>query len=384
MEPIEAALIRATNKVDTMEHLARMAVRGLVAMAEVDVVEMKRLGSDTRASVMRRLQLLSDHQASEIADALSEIITAHRTAIVEETNRSLPFLGVKARPVDVNLQAVGIQGRGYDLWIQKAIDAAMPLLLSGGGSVHKVFSDIALSHERTLLAFNGEFLRANQADLFKAVVNGSSEFFLVENPVKLAHIDGFIYKHLNHGSGICARCAPYLNVHTTGDGTDGVPRPPLHPHCKCYLMPASFAGLGGSDDASYWIEHFEWLDQLPESRLKAVVGEHRSRLVKSGTVSIEELYFGGHLLPISALLPYARRDSAKAIMDDPVKAQIVLAFHRDYFDRLPGYLQSGGPGDVEAVMIMLSVFLSTSPIPSSGWLSALYVVLSPLPGENDQ
>lgn len=108
----------------------------------------------------------------------------------------------------------------------------------------------------------------------------------------------FIYSHLNHGSGICAICAPWLNVPTTGTGehlesgrllySDGVPVVPQHPRCKCYLAPLWTEAFEGN--AAEHMDHFEWLESLPAKRLQSIIGKARAKLVKAGKLKVSQLY----------------------------------------------------------------------------------------------
>jgi hypothetical protein len=109
----------------------------------------------------------------------------------------------------------------------------------------------------------------------------------------------FIYSHLNHGSGICPMCAPWLNVPTTGAGihvengievySDGVPVVPQHPRCKCYLAPL-WTEAFETQNAPDQMDHFEWMQSLPKSRLQRIIGKVRTGLVMKGLITIPELY----------------------------------------------------------------------------------------------
>jgi hypothetical protein len=126
----------------------------------------------------------------------------------------------------------------------------------------------------------------------------------------------YIYSHLNHGSGICPQCAPWLGVLTVGPegGTpaesegimryaDGVPVVPQHSRCKCYLAPIFVSALDSKEPDDHK-DHFEWLQGLPKSRLSKIVGQRRAQLVFDGTFTIPELYDRDtfQLIPLNVLL----------------------------------------------------------------------------------
>lgn len=97
---------------------------------------------------------------------------------------------------------------------------------------------------------------------------------------------GYIYWHLNSGSGICPECAPYLGVYTTG--SDGaVPKPPLHQRCRCFWAPVDLASEKPSVNRH---EHYEWLSRLSRGKLEKVIGKKRARLVFDSHVNVRDLY----------------------------------------------------------------------------------------------
>lgn len=388
MDLIESALIRATNQVDAREYLVQRSVRGLVASAQVNVMQIVASGGPAvKTLVARRMQMLLDQQVEDVRDALEELFASHQELIAAEINQVLPAMNLVVVPsrrpqVDV----LKIQGMSFAGWLEKAVQSFLFAFWGPGGNPnYELFNELALSHDRTFLSFNSELMRLNQSQLFNAFDRHDNVFSVKGRPLDpVKDVSGFIYKHLNNGSGICPKCAPYLNMRTTGDMSDGVPIPPQHPHCKCYLMPARFAGVAGTDKLKQWQQHFEWMRRLPHSRLRSIVGPARAGLVSSGQLTVDQLYstgsyFGGHLLPL-ALLGFGNwSESAQSIIKDPVKAQAIIQFHQDHYDLLPDYLKGDGPGDSQAAVDMVKVFLSMNPRPVSGWPYLLGVLLAPEP-----
>lgn len=90
-------------------------------------------------------------------------------------------------------------------------------------------------------------------------------------------------------SGVCAICAQYAGVLTTGDGSDGVPTIPVHNNCVCTLTPVEF-DIFGTDVRTETNSRYEWLESLTNSELREVLGEARQRLVSAGIVEIPDLY----------------------------------------------------------------------------------------------
>lgn len=110
----------------------------------------------------------------------------------------------------------------------------------------------------------------------------------------------WVYQHMLHGEGMCADCAPWLNVACTGDGTDGVPVPPLHPHCRCYLMPrvAFETAADGEEIHQQGLEH---LASLPHAEVANVVGPVRAGLMARGKLTIHDMFHQGMPLTLGEM-----------------------------------------------------------------------------------
>lgn len=101
-------------------------------------------------------------------------------------------------------------------------------------------------------------------------------------------------------SGVCAVCAQYAGMITDGTGEDGVPRPRLHPNCKCTLTPVALDVFGYADLQS-GAHRFEWLESLGDADLAEVIGRARVELLREGIVDMADLYDGNRLIPLSSL-----------------------------------------------------------------------------------
>lgn len=105
----------------------------------------------------------------------------------------------------------------------------------------------------------------------------------------------------NSKSGVCAICAPHAGRLTTGDGTDGVPVPPVHNNCVCTLTPVAFDAFG-TDVGRAMNRRFEWMRKLSAPALRDLLGEARELLLRREIVTLEDLYNSdGQLIPLGML-----------------------------------------------------------------------------------
>lgn len=176
----------------------------------------------------------------------------------------------------------------------------------------------------------------------------------------------FVYKHMNNGSGICPECAPWLGMQTTGTGSDGVPVPPLHPRCKCFLMRADVArmddimrGVYLYNDMVQWDKHFSWMKTLSRNRLATIVGKIRAHLVFKGELQIEDLYEGIHLKSLHDLgythdgFKASAKMSAVDVLSSEDYYSWLEAFHTINYNRLPKTVRGDGAGSSDGVALML-------------------------------
>ncbi len=110
----------------------------------------------------------------------------------------------------------------------------------------------------------------------------------------------YVYSHSEHGEGICKICAPWLGLTTTGDGADGIPVPPLHANCKCYLLLKKHHEAAQNPDAAVE-ETGQWLQNLPAQDLAGVVGDVRAALVMGGEIEAAEMYYNGMWLTLEEM-----------------------------------------------------------------------------------
>ena len=110
----------------------------------------------------------------------------------------------------------------------------------------------------------------------------------------------YVYIHTLSGEGICEDCAPWVGVECDGTGDDGVPVPPLHPRCKCDLMPLEAAETA-ADATPVQEESAEWMESLAPDKLASVLGAVRAGLVTRGLVGVRDLYYKGMPLTLEEL-----------------------------------------------------------------------------------
>lgn len=110
----------------------------------------------------------------------------------------------------------------------------------------------------------------------------------------------FVFAHADNGEGICEICAPWLGRICNGDGSDGVPVPPLHPNCKCYLMPLDAAKSAG-DGTPVQEENYAWMESLSSRELAKVVGVARAELVRDGEITVKGMYYKGMPLTLEEM-----------------------------------------------------------------------------------
>lgn len=104
----------------------------------------------------------------------------------------------------------------------------------------------------------------------------------------------------NSRSGVCAICAPHAGRLTTGDGTDGVPVPPVHNNCVCTLTPVAF-DVFGTDVQAGMQRRFDWMGGLSAPALRDVLGDAREMLLREKIVTLPDLYAAGQLVPLEML-----------------------------------------------------------------------------------
>jgi primosomal replication protein N len=95
------------------------------------------------------------------------------------------------------------------------------------------------------------------------------------------------YVHTLHLEGICSQCIMYVGKITVGDGSDGVPRPPIHPHCKCALVPVALDEANIDEEQMDPIEN---LSKVPRDRLAHVIGPVRAKLFMQDRLTLRSLF----------------------------------------------------------------------------------------------
>lgn len=143
-------------------------------------------------------------------------------------------------------------------------------------------------------------------------------------------------------SGVCAICAQYVGMITDGSGTDGVPVPQLHNNCVCFLSPVDFDILGTNTQQGQ-SRRFDWLHELTWPELKDVVGDTRMKLVRQGTVAIEDLYdMEGRLIAL-AFLEITPSTGWMSVNQASIKTGISIAGVKDLAKRamISGAVKAG-------------------------------------------
>lgn len=98
----------------------------------------------------------------------------------------------------------------------------------------------------------------------------------------------FVYVHTEGLIGICPKCLPHVGKITWGDGSDGVPVPPLHPNCRCILIP--YIDESATPDAVHPTRTLEKVASKSPEILRHIIGPVRAKLVVSGEVNIRDLF----------------------------------------------------------------------------------------------
>lgn len=266
----------ATDRALAFETAYEQNLDGLSDNLEASLLLLLLGGNVDRASVVALFSEFAGRLDSVFTDSLLEVARFY----TDELNRQIPDASLGA--VDASyVESIVVDGYSASDWLDKLsernLSAILLIMLAGdnGSNLDAAIAKLKADINLAFTSFTSEIMRERVKDIGRRF----------EKPDA-----GFIYWHLNSGSGICPECAPYLGVFTTG--TDGrTPVPPLHLRCRCYLAPTGMA-VPDKPDASLRRDHYEWMSGLSRNKLEKIVGKKRARLVFDEGVPVSDLYDG--------------------------------------------------------------------------------------------
>lgn len=241
---------------------------------------------------------------------LEELIVAILIALlrsgmrIEDAIRSTieTLYKIELPPIDLPALVVSIFNEHREQIIEAAqernrIDSAVVLASSSANS--KLMRDLMAGMGLMAATLIGQSMKSSAMEAFMMAAQDVSqtieEATRLEKPVDLGRVlksaSGkrimYRYIHTLHLEGICSQCIVYVGKITIGDGSDGIPKPPLHPHCKCALVPVVLDEAEIDEEQMNPIEN---LSKVPRDKLSHVIGPVRARLIMEDRLTLHSLF----------------------------------------------------------------------------------------------